>query len=84
MLDRTTLNIYLGAILTTLAEQTDGWVPRSVVWQGLLATKEEYDTIENILVIGDLCVVENDTLRITPKGREMAKKITEFNEKKRK
>lgn len=76
-MDRNNLNMYLCAILTTLAEVD--FAPESALYLGIGADFGTWQTLRSILLAGGLATVEGHAVTITPKGRAVADKVTAHN-----
>lgn len=76
-MNRDTLNVLLCSIITTLDETKEGWAPRSYVMLGCNLDLDSYQFVESVMVKGGLVETTSETITITPKGREIAKKVND-------
>jgi hypothetical protein len=77
MTARDRINIALAAVLSTLAETPDGEAPQGILAAALLHQEVPFETVRAILVAGRLVECEGSVMRITERGREMARRINE-------
>jgi hypothetical protein len=73
---REKLNALLCAIISTLAEVE--YSPESTLYLGIGSDLEDWNTVKSVLLAGELATVENYTVRITQKGRDLAAKVNAF------
>lgn len=78
----TQINIVLCAILSTLDESPDG-APESILYLAAQQAMPDVDwsQIEYVLVSSRLVTNDNHQMRITDRGREIAKKARDFRAK---
>ena len=72
-MDRTEINRFLSAILTTLLET--GSAIESTIYLALEMDMNRYSTLRVILVSGGLATVQSNVIRLTAKGKDLAEKI---------
>jgi len=74
-------NIYLAAILETLAEGENGEAPEGILYAGIAtagASFGDWQAITNILLAGLLCErTPGPCLKLTDKGRKAVERIAE-------
>lgn len=68
------MNVYLCAILTTLAE-TGNAMPKSPIYLALGMDFDRYCTIEAVMVNAGLVTVTPETMTLTDAGHKMVAKI---------
>ena len=81
MTNRKHVNTVLCAILSTMNEISDGEAPEGIIFAVLAdkITADDWKGLRDILIAGKLCeAASNHVLRITAKGRELAKKADDF------
>ena len=73
---RTEMNVYLAAILTTVAESPDG-APSGVMYAALQDQLglQDYQDLLTICTSTGLCEKSNQLITLTSKGRDMVSKI---------
>ena len=73
------VNMYLAAVLETLAESERGEAPEGILYMALSSSGASYDdwqTIVELLLVGEVCEkIAGPQLRITAKGREVVESI---------
>jgi len=67
------LNAKLCAVLTTLAEVPSA--PETIIYMATCEDLGEWETVKQVLTLGNLATVTNHEVRITEAGRAMADKI---------
>lgn len=82
-MNRQKINALLAALIETLEEVGDAGAPRGVLYAALMGEVDlgGYESVEHLLLAGELARREGDVLRITPKGSEIAAKIAEARAK---
>lgn len=72
-MDRNQLNIYLCAVLTTLADVD--FAPETTVYLALGCDFGAWQTVKTCLLAGGLATAQDSTLKITAEGRAVAARV---------
>lgn len=69
------LNALLCAVLTTALETEPAPFPQSMAYLAMGADMGKWEMVHNVLSMGGLATLDNDTVTLTAKGRDMARRI---------
>lgn len=69
------LNAALCAVLTTALETEPTPFPQSMAYLALGADMSKWEAVRGVLAMGQLATLDYDTITLTSKGRELARKI---------
>jgi hypothetical protein len=72
---RNELNSALCAVLTTALETEPRPFPQSMAYLALGSDMGKWEMVRNVLTVGGLATMEGDTINLTAKGRDMARKV---------
>ncbi len=72
------INVMLCAVLSTLLAIDGHWSPETPIYLALGCDFEKYSLLKQMLCTAGLCTAQSDTLTLTEKGIELARKVDEF------